>query len=94
MLTFAIDTSTQYAYYVRMELKLYLQKAKKESGINHQDFANKAAISKGYLQEILALKKCPTPKIAKKIQTASGGVVTALEVVQPFYSNSYRRPRK
>lgn len=69
-----------------MDLISFLKIAKEEWGKTEQQFARDAKISPTYLGEILAGKKIPRPKIAKKIEIASNGIVTAIEVVQPFYN--------
>lgn len=48
-----------------------------------KDFAQKAGISKGYLQHLFSGIKSPSVKLSKKIEEATGGKMTKEELLFP-----------
>lgn len=68
-----------------MNLETFTKWAKDEWGWSESDIAREADISPSYFTELLAGKKIARPVIARKIEKASKGLVTAIEVVADFY---------
>lgn len=84
LLTFLLDCSEQFAYHAFMDLKTYLDIEKRNKGTTRKQFAGRIPISKTYLQEIIAGKKLPRPKIGRAIECCSGGEVKYIDIIHRY----------
>ena len=66
-------------YIILMELKQYL----KEERITHTEFARRSGIPQPTIWRILNRVVIPSPQIALKIEKATAGTVTRMELLYP-----------
>ncbi len=62
-----------------MKLKKYLDKC----SIKNSHFAKRVGVSPAFITYILQGKKRPSPEVAKKIEEATHGMVTRMELLYP-----------
>ena len=63
-----------------MKLKDYLD----ENNKSVEKFARKLQCSTGHLSRVIHMKIKPSKRLAKDIQDLTGGVVTVLELLEPW----------
>jgi DNA-binding transcriptional regulator YdaS (Cro superfamily) len=62
-----------------MDLKTYLQKTKTTTVV----LANKVGVAQAYISHLASRKRRPSPDLALRIQEATRGEVTILELLYP-----------